>query len=585
MPFRAGALCALLAACGAARLPCSLTTPAGDAYDLSPLGALAATDRDGNRYSVDVCGDAPAAVASCAGGEADAASYQNFHGSCHLVADAAHRAPLAPLQDGELGVLVAIGGGSACGSTNRSLNVRVECADRASASISLEESKTTSCLYEAVVRSRAGCPLGCARDGRSGAVCGGIVRGACAASSNGAACACAAGLSGPLCVRPAEVPSGAPAVAAAPTFSASPNHRALVSLCVLAVGVVVALFAFPPSAASAHGLARPRLLAIVLSAWAAAEICASPAARISARAPLLRACTRKPLAVVVAAFLARPEPILELNIANIHDFYGSDADFFVVNNGGAGTKSAALINETIARVGLPVTAIDNNDHDVFGYDFGALRAAARSQRWSARCVPYEHVMHMQLTSALILPINVSRGLSPFRPFLWFWEDAHIAGELLPFIMTALHSLGLEYRAPCMATFGPSFVIGGDCLQNFLAARVFDTVVSSDKDTAGKMERVTPMLARELCGFDCRDGGLSVDGHVWDYPDAFSNHYHGPSEPVMQERHFLKRWASLGRRAARSRPRDDPDLRDRIAQNDCCSGSRSDVRTANSHRWC
>lgn len=197
--LRLAALAAVAAAARAAlRAGCALSTPSGDMYDLSALGALTATDAVGATYVLAVCGSAPAALAGCSGGEPDAPSWQYFFGGCHRVAGV--RAPLAPLESGSLGVLASFSGGAACGEGNRSLDVRVVCADGAA---SLKIAEGAPCHYDATVRTSLACPRACPRDS-SGLVCGGRARGECVDGSVrnvSSKCTCKDGYVGPNCVR------------------------------------------------------------------------------------------------------------------------------------------------------------------------------------------------------------------------------------------------------------------------------------------------------------------------------------------------------------------------------------------------
>ena len=109
---------------------------------------------------------------------------------------------VAPLA-GALGVAVAFSNGDG----GRRAVLEATCSDGPTVVDGVEEARPLE--YVLRVQSRAACPIECARDPATGAVCGGRGRGACAAGATAAAaaCRCAAGHSGPFCA--AEAPGGA----------------------------------------------------------------------------------------------------------------------------------------------------------------------------------------------------------------------------------------------------------------------------------------------------------------------------------------------------------------------------------------
>ena len=198
---------------------CVFSTPAGT-FDLAPLGAVHAdSPQDGGAtWSAlfGACADLDASAASglcgsAAPAPAPAPALLMEGGACHALGRRAQRsvAPLAANSSGSrrVGVTVAFGGGDACGNGTlaRSASIDVVCTDVAHASaVRVAEGGTgRACAVAASVESRAGCPLECARDAATGAVCGGEDRGSCVAgvSVDGglARCVCAKGFAGAAC--------------------------------------------------------------------------------------------------------------------------------------------------------------------------------------------------------------------------------------------------------------------------------------------------------------------------------------------------------------------------------------------------
>jgi hypothetical protein len=208
------ALAALAAHASAAPRDCAFTTPAGD-FDLAPLGAVrivsSKTASFGWTYLFSACAnvDASTAAGHCSG---MSPAVQATSGACYSLGSLAQRsvAPLAANSDGRIGVTVALEGGDSCGGgVTRTISIDVVCADVTRASkASVLESTTRICVYNAAVESRAGCPLACAREPATGAVCGGKLRGACLANASGAAtCVCLSGHAGPLCAAKTTEPA------------------------------------------------------------------------------------------------------------------------------------------------------------------------------------------------------------------------------------------------------------------------------------------------------------------------------------------------------------------------------------------
>ena len=184
---------------------CLFSTPAGD-FDLSSLGDVPFfTPANGWVYYVNACANvglnASWALVTCAGGYSGAPTapaLQLTGTACFSLGSLSQRAA-SPL-DGDLGIAVKLEGGSECQSTRRAITLEVVCSDTARpAGHSIVESEP--CKYSARLEARAGCPLQCARDPLSDAVCGSVARGACRTSLQGARayCVCEAGFSGPHC--------------------------------------------------------------------------------------------------------------------------------------------------------------------------------------------------------------------------------------------------------------------------------------------------------------------------------------------------------------------------------------------------
>ncbi len=272
-----------LAASAASPVPapaCAVSTPAGE-FDLASLGTVRYTTSTDWTYLFNACADvdARAGVSGSCGGVAPAPAVQVTGGACHSLGRLAQRsvAPLAKV--GVVGVTVAFDGGDACGTLVRTISIDITCADVERASkAQVAESTTRACSYNAAVESRAGCPLSCAREPKTGAVCGGKRRGACAAAVAGdaAVCVCVDGYEGPIC-EPTAMTAAAAAVAAAaaaaaagesaePQAYASTESIAVAApagfvpaafLAALAVAALAALRAFRRSAASTASSAPP----------------------------------------------------------------------------------------------------------------------------------------------------------------------------------------------------------------------------------------------------------------------------------------------------------------------------------------
>jgi hypothetical protein len=131
--------------------------------------------------------------------------------TCRKLGDLQHREimPLLPTkQEGSFGISINFKGGDAledngpdnCGAYERQFLIHISCADIDHAwKVQLHENTTRPCAYIASVDSQAGCPLQCARDISTGAVCGGTFRGTCSFSGNKHFCKCRNGHYGDAC--------------------------------------------------------------------------------------------------------------------------------------------------------------------------------------------------------------------------------------------------------------------------------------------------------------------------------------------------------------------------------------------------
>ena len=216
---------------------CIASTPAGT-FDLAPLGTLHALSPSNERtlgwlFAFNVCKnvDTSKVAQHCAKKAPAPAVVAGVNPHCRVLGQLSQRS-FQPLEEKRVGVRVTFGDGEvtapadgeddACGVHPRAISIDIVCADVARARVRLHENATRPCGYLAHVESRAGCPLACARDPASGAVCGGEGRGVCSMEVAGAAaaCVCASGHSGPACSLDSRVATAATKfwATAAPVF-------------------------------------------------------------------------------------------------------------------------------------------------------------------------------------------------------------------------------------------------------------------------------------------------------------------------------------------------------------------------------
>ena len=180
---------------------CTFSLPLGT-LDLFPLGPLRHFSPDsGWVYGLSACDQlVPRAMdPRVCGAVAPAPALQITRGQCLTLGTLASRR-VAQLEGAALGVSVAYSGGDA----GRRFQLALTCADGPTTVDAVQEEKPGE--YFMVARSRAACPLECARDPATGAVCGGTGRGACMVAAGGttASCACNAGHWGPHCTAESQ---------------------------------------------------------------------------------------------------------------------------------------------------------------------------------------------------------------------------------------------------------------------------------------------------------------------------------------------------------------------------------------------
>jgi hypothetical protein len=181
---------------------CTFSSPAGT-FDLTAL-SLRHTVPEGWLYAFSACSalDGFAVEPKCAK-TAPAPAFQVTLGdepTCFSLGTLPSRG--TALLAGALGVSVSFSDGDG----GRSVLLEATCFDGPTAVVAVLEERPLE--YVLRVRSRAACPAECARDPRTGAVCGGRARGACAygaGSVGGAAlCVCSAGYQGSYCTVTVE---------------------------------------------------------------------------------------------------------------------------------------------------------------------------------------------------------------------------------------------------------------------------------------------------------------------------------------------------------------------------------------------
>jgi hypothetical protein len=151
------------------------------------------SDSLGWTYSFAACGAITQLPAACAGAAPGSAALQQTAGACYGIGAFATRTVAATAA----GVALSFSGGDG----GRSSVVTVECADVARPQV-VRWSQGAPFSYTALVQARAGCALECARDGATGAVCGGAARGVCAmdGSDGISLCVCTSGFAGAACM-------------------------------------------------------------------------------------------------------------------------------------------------------------------------------------------------------------------------------------------------------------------------------------------------------------------------------------------------------------------------------------------------
>lgn len=286
----------------------------------------------------------------------------------------------------------------------------------------------------------------------------------------------------------------------------------------------------------------------------------TPVASASPPPPPPPACTRAGLAFVVAGFLREPSPVLALHLKSVVSFYGARASVFLVNNGDA--TSSALLAAALVSANVPAVrsaVIENLNATEYGYEWGALRAAARARNWSASCVPFEHVFVTQGNLALFAQLPEPFGT--FKRVMWFpesWDNTFMRDwsmHALGLLGSALEARtsaggsdnGLPLTPICQPTFGPNWVLSGACLEAWLQARALDIIRVNTKAKQCATERLTATIAAALCGAPCWDGDAGAfDGQIGEYPNKFQATSADPGNLIG--RHWLKAWGTVGETA-------------------------------------
>ena len=195
--------------------PCSFSTPSG-MFDLSPLGtrlALSPSNQAtlGWLFAFNLCESVnPNLIAHHCDGKVNASAIAAGTYPLCRVLGRLQNIVVTQLNPPEVGLAVEFGAGEvssvagdddACGILERRMTVNIVCADVVQPKVRLVENASRPCSYIATVESRAGCPLACARDPRTGSVCGGADQGLCTVSMNRAAahCECTSGTTGLSC--------------------------------------------------------------------------------------------------------------------------------------------------------------------------------------------------------------------------------------------------------------------------------------------------------------------------------------------------------------------------------------------------
>ena len=174
-------------------------------FDLGELGAvpLRFTSRDvgslGWVYSFSACGYIEAPLPACNAVAPRSAVLQQTDNACYGLGAFATRSFIATTNS----LMISFSGGDPCGAQGipRSTAVTIQCADLALPQVVLVGHGATHCSYTALVRSRAGCAVECARNA-SGAVCSGAAQGLCMTVDKAAGlsrCVCEEGFTGASC--------------------------------------------------------------------------------------------------------------------------------------------------------------------------------------------------------------------------------------------------------------------------------------------------------------------------------------------------------------------------------------------------
>ena len=210
--------------------PCTFSTSLGT-FDLSQLGTSTVVSHEERdvvfRYLFSACENVDSSTtgyfAHCELTKAPV--LQASPGAvCKSLGSLSQRTVLPITREGRLGITVRFDGGDTCGGVERSSTLEILCANyERTSNLWVFENKTQLCTYNVHLESRAGCPVGCARDKSSGDICGGVGRGDCVVVGKIAKCVCVGNRSGLDCSQ-AEV---------------SRSQVSLVEVCVLSLIAVL----------------------------------------------------------------------------------------------------------------------------------------------------------------------------------------------------------------------------------------------------------------------------------------------------------------------------------------------------------
>jgi len=581
------AAAAQLPSAAALTLPCRVVV--GErAYDLSELGThlrhlSEEPDSRGWAYSLSACGDVPPrSVGAGCHAALPAAVLQETNGACYSLGASSTRTVAALAR----GVALSFDGGSRCGETPRSSVVTVECADVPTPDVVRWSHGATQCSYAGVVRARAGCAVGCARDA-AGAVCSGVANGVCVAEEGGegpARCKCAEGRSGAACTDKAKAlpaDSGTAKASGESGVAGPARGGVLCAVFILAAFLVAALAAAqqraskrcswatstpgqPPVATAAL---RVLPLLFIAAAFHAAGESISPATSAGMlRVQKAAECAAlKSAAIVIVSYQPStrpPLPVFERGLRNVAQFWpfpSNDVDVFIADNSDGDPGSAALLRNASRRAfgdSAALKIVQNKGlHEGYRYVYGGLRAVIRKERWHA-CFPYHYLVAYSSATALLKklqfepPTAGGQFRNDFLPFMNFsnagYEWGSSSGQ---WIARQVEAAGVSFNESGRSVFGAtgvfadSFVMSRTCLEAWLKRRIFlDSPRVETKNHDMSTEALSGILASVLCGWT----GASFDGPLVLYMADCRGAGEGcvnMSDAALEGRTIMKVWGT------------------------------------------